>query len=296
MITRLSVEEITLIEEIWRVIVKKYFTVEYGVYENINIDPNAAISPTTIVFAVFIAAMTASAIMIFNKRVLGRLVRRLISRGGVGYENAKTLEELGMEKSRAIRLFINRYALMRAVRCREEDEFYGIDPSKCDEEIPAIGVENTDVIKVPFWRRKADATARANACGTTVSDDDACVASNEEAASHSTETEPDATQVDTLNATQNNDECDAPDYEDSYGASLVSKVKYKRKSTDHFYIRPSQKHRLAIRYDIKGTNPLWLLVVAAVCLVGGSLVIKALPWLLGVFDGLFGAFNSYDKY
>ena len=296
MITRLSVEEITLIEEIWRVIVDKYFTVDYGNYENINIDPHAAISPATIVFAVFIAAMTASAIMIFNKRVLGRLIRRLISRGGVGYENAKTLEELGMEKSRAVKLFINKYALSRAVRCREEDEFYGIDPSKCDEEIPSIGVENTEAIKVPFWRRKADARARANACSTTVEGDSACVATEEDIASHLIEENVDATQNNDNDATQKSDERDAPEYEDAYSASLLATHKYKRKPTDHFYIRPSQKHRLAIRYDIKGTNPLWLLVVAAVCLVGGSLIIKAMPWLLGLFDGLLGTFNSYDKY
>ena len=296
MITRLSVEEITLIEEIWRVIVDKYFTVDYGIYENINVDPNAAITPATVVFAVFIAVMTASVIMIFNKRTLGRLVRRLISRGGVGYENAKTLEELGLENSRAIRLFINRYTLSRYVRCREEDEFYGIDPSECDEEILSIGVENTDVIKVPLWRRKADEAARANACDTTVEDALICVALDEESASHLNENESDATQNETFDATQNNGECDAVEFEDAYAASLVAKKKYKRKLTDHFYVRPSQKHRLAIRFDKKGTNPLVLLFVAAFCLVGGALVIKALPWLLGVFDGLLGAFNSNGKY
>ena len=83
--------------------------------------------------------------------------------------------------------------------------------------------------------------------------------------------------------------------EDSYAASIVAEKKYKRKVTDHFYIRPSQKHRLAVRYDKKGTNPMMLLVVAAVCLVGGSLIIKISPWLLEILDGLLGAFNT-DPY
>ena len=295
MITRLSMEEISLFEEIWDVIVKKYFTVDYGAYENINIDANAAISPAIIVLAVFVAAMTASAVMMFNKGTLGRLVRRLISRGGVGHENAKTLEELGLEKSRAIKLFINRYTLSRYVRCIEEDEFYGIDPEKCDEEISSIGIENTDVIKVPLWRRRSDAQMRANACATRISEEESCVASEEYLASHSNENEINATQFEASEDKSRGVEV-GNEFEDAYAASLLADKKYKRKPTDHFYIRPSQKHRLAIRFDKKGTNPLGLLVVAAVCLIGGVLIIKALPWFLELLDGLLGTFNTNGSY
>ena len=288
MLTVLSMEEITLIEEIWRVIVNKYFTAEFGAYDNIPIDFSDPMMPATIVFSVFIAAMVASAVAIFNKRVLGRLVRRLISRGGVGFENAKTLSELGLEKSRAIALFINRYSLLRAVRCREEDEFYGIDPSKCNEEIKAIGVENKEKIKTPFWRKKATFLAEENAekpCDSTVSEEKNSVALSVDTSVALNENEADATQ----------DGGSEIVIEDSYAASIVAEKKYKRKVTDHFYIRPSQKHRLAVRYDKKGTNPMMLLVVAAVCLVGGSLIIKISPWLLEILDGLLGAFNT-DPY
>lgn len=292
-------EEISLFEEIWRVIVDKYFTVEYGIYENINIDPHAAISPAVIVLAVFIAAMTATAAMLFNKGTLGRLVRRLISRGGVGYENAKTLDELGLENSRAIKLFINRYTLSRYVRCREEDEFYGIDPSKCDENISSIGIENNEVIKVPLWRRKADAESRAKACATTDTKENTCVASEEADASRGDADEGVAAKgeaQENIQIEESRGEAEELTFEDAYGASLVAEKKYKRKPTDHFYIRPSQKHRLAIRFSKKGTNPLILLLVAAFCLVGGVLVIKALPWLLDILDGLLGTFNTNGKY
>ena len=288
MLIKLSMEEITLIEEIWRVIVNKYFTAEFGTYDNIPIDFSDPMMPATFVFAISIAAITASAVAIFNKRVLGRLVRRLISRGGVGYENAKTLEELGLEKSRALKLFINKYALMRAVRCREEDEFYGIDPSKCDEEIRSIGVENTEKIKVPFWRRKADLKTAETA---KTSDNSTVLGENSSVAL--TESDSVALDKNTTDATQN----DSGELviEDSYAASIVAEKKYKRKATDHFYIRPSQKHRLAVRYDKKGTHPMLLLAVAAVCLVGGSLLIKISPKLLEVLDGLLSAFNT-DPY
>ena len=281
----LSMQEITLIEEIWRVIVDKFYTAELGYYENINIDPESAITPATIVFAIFIAAMTASSIAIFNKRVLGRLIRRLIQRGGVGCDNAMTLSELGLEKSRAIKLFINRYALMRAVRCREEDEFYGIDAHECDESEPSFEVENTEEIKVPFWRRILKKKTNRNdetPDDTTVLENSNSVAFDSDATSHSNN--------EGANATQHIE--DDLVIEDSYAASLVAKKKYKRTCTDHFYIRPSQRHRLAVRYDKKGTNPMVLILIAAVCLIGGSLAIKALPWILETLDGLLGSLNT----
>ena len=299
----LSMQEITLIEEIWRVIVNKYFTAEFGAYDNIPFDfVNGPISPATLVFAIFIAAMTASSIAIFNKRVLGRLVRRLISREGVGYENAKTLEEVGLEDSKAIKLFINRYALMRAVRCREEDEFYGIDPSKCNEEIKSIGIENKEKIKVHFWARKRTLTTEEIAQTpekTTDLEENSCVALSDVDSVALTDVDSVAlNDVDSVATSEKDGDATKEgesEYviEDSYAASLVADKKYKRKPTDHFYIRPSQKHRLSIRYDIKGTNPLLLLVVAAVCLIGGSLLIKIAPSLLEVLDGLLDAFNTY---
>jgi len=294
----LTISEKTLFEEIWEVIIKKYFTADFGVYENINIDYDSAISPAVIVLAVFVAAVAATSAMIFNKGTLGRLIRRLISRGGVGYENAKTLEELDLDKSLAIKLFINRYTLQRYVRCREEDEFYGIDPSKCDEEISSIGIENNEVIKVPFWRRKADAKMRANACDTTNTEENYCAASNESLASHMTENECDATQKNEQKnaccgeASVSDIEVGENTYEDAYAASLLADKKYKRQPTDHFYVRPSQKHRLLVRFDKKGTNPVWIFIVGAICIVGGALVIKALPWILDTLDGLLGTFNT----
>ena len=124
----LSSEEMSLLEELWSYLEEKYLTPQYGNYENITINSDSLVSPAMVFISVFLATMTAGVIMIFNKRILGRLVRRLMSRGAVGYENAKTIDELELSSSIPIRLFINRYTLMRAVRCREEDDYYGIDP------------------------------------------------------------------------------------------------------------------------------------------------------------------------
>lgn len=136
-------EEPTLIEELWDYFVQKYLTPDYGVYENISIDRDPLVTPAMIIIAGFIAVMAGASVMIFTKRVLGRLVRRLIKNDALSPDRAKTLDELGLGNSKAIRLFINRMTLSKAVRCREEDEYYGIGQEKPSEE--AEESEETDV-------------------------------------------------------------------------------------------------------------------------------------------------------
>ncbi len=119
-------KEPTLIEELWEYFSKKYLTPNYGSYENIEIDQSSLTTTAMVIVAGFIAVMVGASVFIFTKRVLGRLVRRLIKNDAVSHESAKTLDELELGKSLAVRLFINGTTLSKAVRCREEDEFYGI--------------------------------------------------------------------------------------------------------------------------------------------------------------------------
>lgn len=118
--------EPTLFEELYDYFVKKYFTPNYGLYENIDINYDPLITPAMIIIAGFIAVMVGASMMIFTKRVLGRFVRRLIRNEAFSADSAKTAEEIELGKSIWHRLFINRMVLAKAVRCREEDEFYGI--------------------------------------------------------------------------------------------------------------------------------------------------------------------------
>ena len=119
-------EEPSLIEELWEYFSKKYLTPNYGSYENIDISSDPVVSTAMVILAGFIAVMAGACVMIFTKRTLGRLVRRLLKNEALSAESAKTFDELGLSKSRALRLFINKTTLSKAVRCREEDEAYGI--------------------------------------------------------------------------------------------------------------------------------------------------------------------------
>lgn len=129
-----SSEEPTLLEELFDYIANKYLTPNFSAYEyqNIKIDQNPLVSPAMIFIGAFIAVMLGAAVVIFNKRVLGRLVRRILKNDALSPDRAMTLSELGFDDrkafdNRAIRFFINKMTLSKAVRCVEEDAHYGIE-------------------------------------------------------------------------------------------------------------------------------------------------------------------------
>ena len=129
-----STEEPTLLEELYYYIANTYLTPNFAAYEyqNIKIDQDPLVPPAMIFIGAFIAVMAGAAAVIFNKRVLGRLVRRLLRNSALSPDKAKTLDELGFVSgkdfgSRAVRFFVNGTTLAKAVRCVEEDAYYGIE-------------------------------------------------------------------------------------------------------------------------------------------------------------------------
>jgi len=95
-----------------------------------------------------------------------------------------------------------------------------------------------------------------------------------------------------------NAQCDAevkdkkPRFKTAYDASLVSPKKYKRNfEKDHFYVLEAETHKLRIKFDKKGTNPLGLIFVALFVIVAGLLIIRFLPWILSRFDEIMGGFD-----
>ena len=233
-----SSEEPTLIEELIDYIVTKYLTPNYAAYEYTNIDINSdpVVTPAMIFLGAFIAIMAGAAIMIFNRRVLGRLVRRLLKNEALTPDKAKTLEELGLSESRAIKLFINLMTLSKAVRCVEEDEYYGLK-------------------YVPY------------------TPEDYSGKESEEAA------------AERIEAKKN----------DAYAVSINTprKLRYKRDpKKDHFYIPERKKYQASVRFNVKGTNPLSLIVLGAVYIVLGLIFIRIFPSLLKAIDTAMSAFKG----
>ena len=117
-------EEMPLIKELWLHFYEKYITSDQ-VYPSLGIDADNLLSIRIIIIGLFIGLAIASFGAVFNKRVLGAFVRKLISEGALDADNAKTLDELGFGANVFVRTSIGHgYNLKRIVVCREEQLFY----------------------------------------------------------------------------------------------------------------------------------------------------------------------------
>ena len=103
---------------------EKYFTVEFGAYENFSLGAGAAATAKTVVYAIAIGIIVAAAMAVYTRSVLGGFVRKLIKEGANSPETAKKLSEVGFFRSAAIRRELARgVTLRKVVRCPEEDAF-----------------------------------------------------------------------------------------------------------------------------------------------------------------------------
>ena len=77
------------------------------------------------VIAFCIGILLASIGIVFNKRVLGGVVRACLQKEALSPERAMTLGELGFDKHPILRHAVRtNVSLRRVIRCREEEEFF----------------------------------------------------------------------------------------------------------------------------------------------------------------------------
>ena len=79
----------------------------------------------TVVLGLFIGSIIACIVIMYNRNLLGTVVRKMLSLDISQRENAKTIEELGYKKNIFIRSFFrDSESLRRVVKCVEEEDFY----------------------------------------------------------------------------------------------------------------------------------------------------------------------------
>lgn len=101
-----------------------YFTVSFNAYENFHLSPGAGEMAKSVIFALAIALVLASAFAVYTKKSVGKFVRVMIRDEVHSADEAKTLFELGFFKSVAVRHELKRgYQLRKLVLCREKEEF-----------------------------------------------------------------------------------------------------------------------------------------------------------------------------
>jgi len=265
----LASTEKSLIEELWEYFAEKYLTPQYGYYQNITVDRNPLVSPAAIFLAIFFAIMAACVITIFNRRTLGRPVRYLLKHDAVGKENAKTFDELGLKKTWIIRLFINRLTLSKAIRCVEEDEFYGIgkDTTEPENAQPSES-SGSDLCRSDCERVYEEEKKKDKKLLRKEKREEKNRLSNEK--------------IQEISSRSKN----------AHYIAAASKAKYKRKiDTDRFYIEDGMQYRAKVRFSLKGTNPMLLLAVAVGYIIIGVLFIKFLPDMLAFADSALSNFK-----
>ena len=117
--------EMPLWQELWQYFQEKYFTFDLTQYENLGLGGGGHLfSLPQMIAMMLIGVIIAAFASIFNKRVLGDLVRVMLQHEAHSVENAKTLEELGYLRNSTIRSALRRgVSLRRVVHCVEEEEF-----------------------------------------------------------------------------------------------------------------------------------------------------------------------------
>jgi hypothetical protein len=114
--------EVPLAKELWLYFWDKYFN-DSSIYPNINLDARDTAFIRLVIIGLFVGLSVAGFFSVFNKRVLGSLVRKILKEEALSKDSAKTLEELGFLGNVAIYTAVRKSTnLRRVVKCREEDE------------------------------------------------------------------------------------------------------------------------------------------------------------------------------
>ncbi len=95
-----------------------------GYYENLEFDKTPLFSLPLAILFFFIGTIIACIVMTYNKQSVGKIVRAISKKGANSRENAKTLDELGLQSSYTTRNAVQRnITLRRFVKCVEEEDY-----------------------------------------------------------------------------------------------------------------------------------------------------------------------------
>ena len=110
--------------DIWDYFYDVYIRVD-GNYENLGLEKMPLFSIRLALLGIFIGSVIACIVMLYNKQIIGGIVRKLVADGCLTPESAKSVEELGFKKNPLIRnALLSDSTLRRFVKCVEEEAFY----------------------------------------------------------------------------------------------------------------------------------------------------------------------------
>ncbi len=120
----LSTGEPSLFEELWSYFEGKFFSVDMGQYEHINLGGNALVNAQKIILGIFVGVIVAAAIACYDKNRLGAFVREIVKQDCLWPEKAKTVGELGFARNGSVKNSLRSpNKLGKVVRCVEKERY-----------------------------------------------------------------------------------------------------------------------------------------------------------------------------
>lgn len=116
--------ENSFLNEFLTYLTEKYFSLEFGSYENFSISNEATATIRLLVIGLMFGMMIASIMTVRTRQGLGLMVRKLLNEEAFDPSKAKTLSDLGLFRSTLIRRELSRgVSLRKVVKCVEEEEW-----------------------------------------------------------------------------------------------------------------------------------------------------------------------------
>ena len=105
----------SLIHELFSYVGTRYFTVEFGTYENFSVGANASTTARNMIIGFAVGIILAAVMTAHARNGLGGFVRKLLRTESLSPEQAKTLHELGYFRNPTIRRELARGTTLRMV-------------------------------------------------------------------------------------------------------------------------------------------------------------------------------------
>lgn len=231
---------------------ERYFSLEFGVYENFSVANELGATVRNIIIAFMLALIVASVMNAYTRQGLGAFVRRLLSEDCLSPDRAKTLSELGYFRSTAIRRALARGTTLRLVVRRVDGE-----GEATSENAPTETTDDaTGDAVCPF---EQTVTQAAEGEGGEI--DAEMTASDSEGA---------ASNVESTNCVAEQPAAD-------------DKIDF---LTARFYIPEDLKYRAEIRFRVKGSSWWMVALVSVLGIVIAALLCQLLPDVVAFADNI----------
>ena len=119
-----STGEPSLFEELWAYLEGKYFSVETGRYQHLELGSGSLITLQSIVLGLFVGVIIAAGMVCYDKNRLGAFVRALVKEQCLWPEKAQTLYDLGFMRNSGVKASLRSpNQLGRIVHCVEKEAY-----------------------------------------------------------------------------------------------------------------------------------------------------------------------------